>query len=230
MKRLLAGAVAKAATAVAVSAGALMLVWVPVASAAGTLAGPAQVVLPDGVTPLSNGGSQTNFQLRLPGGAHCSGDTASQGFSVYSFIVPSSVDPGTLTFSGDGPSQGFPLIDSSGSPYTAATTAPTTGQIFPSGPPTFNYAPFDISTLPAGTYKIGIECANSAGVADLYFLRTITISASATDPQGFTWAVVPPNDIPESPLAVALPLSALVVAGIGFVVIRRRRQPEAIVA
>jgi hypothetical protein len=220
---------ARAVAAGATFAGAVAILGVSTAWALGTLAGPAQVVNSGGVSQLNAGGSNTAFQLRLPGQSHCSGDTATGGYNVYSYIVPVGTDPGTLTFdSANGPNNNpnaFPLVDTFGTPYNAANTAPNTGAIYPSGAPTFNFAVFSTTQLPPGTYNIGLECATKTGAADVYFNNKINIIADATDPNGFRFTVVPPNLVPESPLTVALPLSAVAVLGIGgYLVIRRRRQ------
>src|SRR5262245_17491861 len=51
------------------------------------------------VSPTS-GASNTDFTITVPGPAKCSGDTATQGYRVFSYVVPSSVNPETLNFSG----------------------------------------------------------------------------------------------------------------------------------
>jgi len=50
-----------------------------------------------------NGNSSTSFTLRLPSGAACGGDSAHDGYRVQSYIVPSGIDPSTLTFNSSGP-------------------------------------------------------------------------------------------------------------------------------
>jgi hypothetical protein len=198
---------------------------------AGAFAGAATVTAPDTVTKLTQGGSQTQWTLVLPQGASCSKDTATGNYHVFSFVVPKSVDPSTLTFSSTGPSQGFPLVDQFGNPYIAANTAIGTGAVPQS--PTFTWNAFSIdgrnatAVLAAGTYFVGIACATQAGVEDKFWSQAETFSASASDPNGETWAVDPSQNIPESPWAIALPVSAVVLLGTGFVVIRRRRSRQA---
>jgi hypothetical protein len=74
---------------------------------AATAAGAVQIVeAPDSPapgTPLSAGASNTPFGIRLPDGAACSGDSATGGYRVQSYMVPTSVDPATLVFGAAGP-------------------------------------------------------------------------------------------------------------------------------
>ena len=117
----------KAVVLGALAYASLVMALAPSAYAAGTRAGAAVPTNPSTNAPVLAGGSATPWTLNLPAQAACSGDTASQGFHVYSFIVPAAVDPGTLTFDpSNGPSQGFPLVDNTGSAYLAANTATTT--------------------------------------------------------------------------------------------------------
>lgn len=223
------GLPARTATAFAVFAGALALFGGSIASA-GTLAGPAQVVKPDGVTQLNSGNYATNFTLRLPTAAKCIGDSTTGGVHVFGYFT--QVDPATQTFDqSTGPVGGFPLVDTTGSPYVAANTA-VGGQVIQI--PTFNMTSYNTAnaTLPRpGTWNVGIACANTSGVENNYWNNQMVISASTDgNPDHFTWTVVPPNLIPESALAVALPLSAFAVIGGAVYVYRRRRRSTAPVA
>lgn len=87
-----------------------------------------------------------------------------------------------------------------------------------------------------GTFDIGIACvsgATSAGgdnTVDEYWNAQIVVTASS-DADGFTWSIAAPSSsTPESPLAVGLPLSAVAIAGVSAVVLRRRRRTTAPVA
>src|SRR5687768_17333907 len=102
--RRVAGAIARLGAATS----ALMLAFAIAAAVdssahAAENAGPAIVVgvgptgLPTGA-PLDEGGSATPFTLQLPVGAACTGDSASSDYRVQSYMVPSAVDPNTLTF------------------------------------------------------------------------------------------------------------------------------------
>jgi hypothetical protein len=210
--------------AIAMAAGVLALFAAPAAMATETA--PATITKPDGVTPLNSGGSATDWTIALPVGAHCTGDTATGGYLVYSYIT--SADPSTLTFSGTGPSSGEELLTTGGTPYGAQSTAITTGAIAQT--PTLNYQFFNVNgaggdyELTPGTYNLGIACATKTGALDQYWNVQEVFTANGSDPNGETWSVVPATQVPESPLAVALPIGALLILGAGFVVARRRRR------
>ncbi len=182
------------------------------ASAAGVDAGALQVLVPPGTAaqgqPLAAGGSATPFALAPPAGAACTGDSATGGYRVQSYIVPAGVDPGTLTFDSSGPApQGtgvdlrLPLFSSIGaSPYVDQTTAVATttgGPGLVTGLPSFSFAAFgpDGPTfVPPGTYNVGLAC--TLGVAsstqeDRFWNVQMTFAVDPNDvPSGIAWTVV----------------------------------------
>jgi hypothetical protein len=183
-----------AAVSAAVAVAALVLVGTSSAGAAGTNSGAAVPTNPADNTPLTSGGSATEWTLNLPAQAACSGDTANQGFHIFSYVVPASVDPATLTFNAaSGPSSGNPLVDVTGSAYTAKNTAVNTGQV--TQIPSFDWRLFATTdqggtrlALPPGGYNVGIACANTTGQGDRFWNVVVTFTASASDPNGETWA------------------------------------------
>lgn len=152
--------------------------------------------------PLNSGGSASEFVLRLPAGSACSGDSANDGYQVQSYMVPSTVDPSSLTFDSQGPTPNgtgaalrLPLYDTQGSGYIDQLTDITTG--FISGLPKFWFGIFGAdgpTVVPAGTYNVGIACTKglaSATQLDKYWNAQFTIAHSASDePAGLTWTVV----------------------------------------
>ena len=184
------------------------------AGAAGTFAGPASVVTPqDGLVgsgqPLASGNSATPFSLFLGAGAACPGDSANDGYSVTSFMVPSATDLTTLQFdpiTGPNPQdvganfrQPLYLADS-GSAYTGAQTANATT---PPGPgPVINIPTFDLSSagyvpgnIPAGAYKIGIACIKGAAsdtqLSNFWAAEiNVAVAASGGGPAEITWTTV----------------------------------------
>jgi MYXO-CTERM domain-containing protein len=201
----------------------------PGASAAGGRAGNAVPTDPATNAAVRSGGPSTPWTFSLPSGAACSGDTATHAFHVYSFIVPSNIDVGTLIFNpSTGPSQGLPLVDITGSAYLAANTAAVTGQVVQI--PTFDFKMFATTDqggtkvpLPPGEYKGGLACANTLGQVDKYWDGTFNFTASSSNPNGEVWANSTPSNSSggNSP---ALPLAAAALVGVGFVMYRRRRQ------
>ncbi len=175
------------------------------ASAAATNAGPLVVAVPPGGAPLNSGGSATEFSPVLPLGAACSGDSATGGYRVTSYMVPASVDPSTLTFDGDGPIPGDvgvnlrqPLFSPSGGAFLNVNTAISTGVV--TNLTTFSFARFGSDGLngaelvPPGTYNIGLACIHGTRPGpdqlDRYWNAQLTFAAEATDvPAGLTWRV-----------------------------------------
>jgi len=212
-------------------AGALLFGALQGASAsASTLGGTATIANPSNSQPLASGGSTTLFTVTLPQGAACSGDTANNGYHVYSYLVPKGTTITSLTFVGQ-PSQGYGLFDSGGNYYGPQNTAITTGQIV-SIPNNFEWAPLvtggvlTVAQL-SGVWEAGLACANSSGTLTDYWNTEVTFTASGSDPNGFTWAAVPgvPSLTPEASLAVVLPAAALAVLGVGLWR-NRRRSPD----
>jgi hypothetical protein len=201
----------------------------PAASAGGNRGGDAVPTNPSTNASVLSGGSSTQWTLNMPSGAACSGDSASQGFHVYSFIVPVAVDVGTLTFNpSTGPSKGFPLVDNLGSAYIAANTAAVTGQVIQI--PTFNFTLFASTDqggtklpLPPGDYKAGIACANTTGQGDKYWDANFSFAADGSDPNGEVWTYHPTASSTGGN-GLALPIGIAALAGAGFLVQRRRRQ------
>jgi hypothetical protein len=221
-------------------------------AAAGTVAvGGAQAASADTISNVNpaNGASNTTFTLTLPPGAACTGDSA-HNYHLYSYAVdaskvPVSAIPTSINFSTgqpvvNGVNQPV-LIDSGGSPYGPINTLPgstTNPQGDVPTPPQFNWSPYanaDFGTgfdLYPGTFNMGIACADVNGAVDgNHFWNTqVTFTALQTNPNDFTWVIPPPNQTPETPLAVGLPLSALALAGGATFVLRRRNRATAPVA
>jgi len=185
---------------------ALMLVFstwsVLSASAAATNAGNAQVIDPTTNQPLASGGSSTDFTLKLPSGAACTGDSATGQYKVQSYMVPSSVDPGTLQYGSAGPQptatgSNFkePLYDTTGTAYVNQQTANATNSGGP-GPiiniPTFNFEVFtNPPQIPAGTYNVGISCtlgpASTTQVDKFWIVQFVVTTDPADSPAQIHW-------------------------------------------
>jgi len=182
-----------------------LVIGVPQALAA-TNAGPAEVVVPITNTRLTSGGSSTEFTLKLPLDASCTKDSANDNYRVQSYMVLSTVDPATLTFSSVGPAGGKPLFDNGGTPYVNAQTA---NAVTPGGPgqviniPTFNYAVFSPGQIAPGTYNIGIACTSAPTVVDKFWNVQKTFTADPADaPAQVRWAVAAAATATTTTLAV----------------------------
>ncbi len=163
-------------------------------STAATLGGVATIVDPGTSQALTSGGSTTVFTVALPTGAACSGDTANDGYHVYSYLVPHGTDLGTVKFV-NFPTKGYGFVDNTGTYYGAANTAINTGQII--GIPTnLEWAPLTnsvaLSTLLGGgssaSWDAGIACADTNGNLSDNWNVELTFTADGSDPNGFTWS------------------------------------------
>jgi hypothetical protein len=175
------------------------------AEAAGTPAGPATVKTAGGAADLATGDSATVFTLRLPAGAACPGDSANDGYRWQSYMVPSSVDPSTLTFGGNGPLPAGtnaalrqPLFDTpGGSPVVNQLTAPAEAA---GGPgrilniPDVDYTALGAALIDPGTYNIGIACTlGPAGPSQMKNFWNIQKTFTAGSPSGLSWTVTAPS-------------------------------------
>jgi len=174
-------------------------------ASASTVDGIATIAGPGTTTELASGGSTTAFTVALPSLASCTGDTATGGYHVYSYLVHKGTALAGVTFKGF-PSQGFGLVDSTGTYYGPANTAATTGQII-GIPNAFEWSPLVTTTggsvtlaqllysgsgaSASGIWEAGLVCANSSGAAVDNWNTEVTFGAKATDPNGFTWTAVP---------------------------------------
>ncbi|MGA2519559.1 MAG: hypothetical protein ABSG81_01925 [Acidimicrobiales bacterium] len=204
---------------------------------ASTLNGTATITDPS-LNPISSGGSTTQFSVALPANAACTGDTATGGYHVYSYLVPSGTAITGITFTSH-PSEGLGLVNDTGVYYGPANTAINTGQII-SIPTNFEWAPLlsdglSLSQLlytggTSGVWEAGLACANSSGVLTDYWNVEVTFTSSQTDGNGFVWSVGPPASTPEVPVAAALPAAGLVIFGGSFWLSRRRSARKVAVA
>jgi hypothetical protein len=203
------------------AAAAIWLVGAPVTAGAAT-AGTAEITVPGQTTPLKSGGSATSYGVALPAGASCPGDTAHQGYHVYSYLVPEGVSPTAVSFKTGDPSRWYGFV-AYGDYYGAVNTAEGTGQIM-TLPDQFTWSRFSSfmgDLFPHGartaTWEAGIACADTHGVVTNYWNTEVAFTKTASDPGGFTWRVLtPPPASDNSSLVVGVVLVALAV---GFAVL-----------
>ncbi len=211
--RTLRGVTLGAAATVPLAAGSLVLMIT--APAAAVSLGGVAILAPPGATaatPLRSGGSATLFTVALPANASCSGDTASDGYHVYSYLVKKGADLSTVHFVA-GPSTGYGIVDTTSTYYGAVNTARRTGQIV-GVPNDFAWAPlvrsgggslalsqllYDGST---GAWETGLACATGHGTVSNDWNTQITFTADAADPHGFTWTADPDGPTPTGTTGV----------------------------
>jgi len=190
-----------------------------------------EIVHPGTTSAMDGGGSATPYAVVLPAGASCPGDTAHQGYHVYSYLVPSSVSPTEVSFRTGLPSRWYGYI-AEGAYYGAVNTAESTGQIV-GLPASFTWSRLTPSDLFAhgattATWEGGIACADTHGVVTDTWNSTIRFTADATDQGGFTWKVIDQGVVPSagsSHTALWVGIGLLVVAsGATAYALRARRR------
>ena len=184
-----------ALAALAVLAGLVVATATPASAA--TVNGIATMASPGTTTALTSGSSTDQFTVSLPNQAACSGDTATGGYHVYSYMVPKGTALSTLTFNSF-PSNGVGLVDTTGTYYGAANTAAVTGQII-AIPNDFEWGPLVVSgggsvalsqllytgsgTTASGIWEVGLACANRSGTPIDNWSSEVTFNANASRPQ-----------------------------------------------
>jgi hypothetical protein len=183
----------------------------------------------------AHGGSRTPFEIG-PRVRHCAGSASASAAVETTYIFPLSVDPGSAYWTApDQPSGTNEQPIGGYQPFVSGTSAH--GLRSPHQRdlqrPAFWFAGM---RLQPGIYHVGVTCLVPVGHhthprgAQLTAAKgetddtLVAITASSTDPNGFTWSVcaTPPAQLAEAPLAIALPLVGVLVAG-GFVAVRHRR-------
>lgn len=218
--------------------GALATSWSVQSAAAAPAAGIAQVTVPGEPSPLRSGGSATPYAVALPQGARCPGDTAHDGYHVFTYLVPRGESPAAVSFRTGVPSRWFGYI-AAGAYYGAVNTAENTGEIV-ALPTEFTWSrltPGDLFVHGASTatWEGGIACANVHGVVTNYWNTQVVFKASSVDAGGFTW-YVDGTDGPVAqpsggtnwglPLGIALVGVALALGGIALTLRRRLAAQE----
>ena len=149
----------------------------------------------DASNPMTSGDSNSVFQLVLPEGASCPGDSFYEDWRVQSFIIAAADDPGTLRY-------GIISPDGEGrrSLYTAKTQpfvhvplgrsdgAGEPGLIVQPEPMTF--AGYPAGQFPPGNYRIGLACTEFRETAVFWDAEIALTEASNMQPGDFVWSLV----------------------------------------
>ena len=227
-RRWLAASVTGALLSVAVLLG---LAGSPSVAGATVTASTEVITQPGALTPLDSGGSATTYGVVLPSGASCPGDTAHDGYHVFSYLVPQGVSPTAVSFKTGDPSRWYGYI-ANGAYFGAVNTALDTGQVV-SLPAAFTWSRLTPPMLFAkgttsATWDGGIACADVHGHVTDYWNSQIVFTASTTDHGGFTWRVIqtPTSTSGDLGLWLGVVLAVLAVAStvVAIVLGRRRRE------
>jgi hypothetical protein len=197
---------------------------------AGPSSGAVLITRPGSLTPLTGGGSGTEFGVALPAGASCPGDTMHDGYLVYSYLVPEGVSPTAVNFKTGVPDRFYGFI-AEGAYFGAVNTAQVSGEIV-GLPPAFAISRWTTSELLAkgsdtATWHGGIACATAGGVVSRYWDTGFAFRADSSDPRGYSWRVAQPAVAASSHLGLWLGGTLLVVAagaGVTALVLARRRR------
>jgi hypothetical protein len=200
---------------------------------------------------LASGGSLTTWTLQLPKPpkSNCSGDSAHDGYYVYTYLVSSAIDPHVLRFNPDtGPDAvrgqfTFFLIDIRGTPHVATPTGVGTGQVVPGTLYNFKRlraqgaagAPLepgvDYMPMRPGSYNLGLACWNAdTNKPDKFWNARLTFKADVHDPDGLVWSVVagattsPPKHSSRTTALVVVLI--VVIAAVGVAITRRRSNAD----
>jgi hypothetical protein len=209
---------------VSVLAGLTVLSATPVAAQSGEM-GVATIRSRSG-EPIDGGGSATEFTIDLPDGAECPGDSFNDDYRVGSYMLPATVDPFEVEWSGEGPHpyglgdyESFrqPLYDDLTSGYSSKLLAENDG---PGQPgqildfPAFTMDVFEPGMIPPGRYRIGIVCNYFAEVTTVWNAEIELVTDAQDAPAQIRWTVVEsqPSARPDSGPSTA---SIVIVAGVG---------------
>jgi hypothetical protein len=174
---------------------------VPATAGATVIAGTEEITQPGSLTPLDSGGSETLYGVVLPSGAGCPGDTAHEGYHIFSYLVPKGVSPASVSFKRGRADKGFGYI-AYGMYYGAINTALGSGLV------------------------AGLPPDFTDGVVTNYWNSEIVFTASTSDPRGFTWRVVAQPTLGASHrwlwIGVALIVLSVLLAALAVFLSRRR--------
>lgn len=191
------------------------------------------VLIDQGGAVLSNGGSATVFQFRLPEGAACQGDTKHDGYLLQGFIIPGSDDPGSLRFmeiKPDGDGQ-WGLYAEDTTPFTQRPTAIADAAGQPglvNGLPSASFAVFPPGTLPDGTYRIGVACSLDAQTTRYWDAAFAVKNTTADQPGQFRWSVdgsTPSSGGSNSARSVVVAIVIVAILAVAvFIIVRNSRR------
>ena len=188
----------------------------------------------DTSSPITSGDSNSVFQLVLPEGASCPGDSFYEEWRVQSFIIAAADDPGSLRYGiispdGEGrrslytvstePFIHVPLgkSDGVGEPGVIVQPEPMTFAVYPAG------------QFPPGNYRIGLACSEYRETA-VYWDAEITVTeAPDVQPGGFAWSLAAeflegaPGQSNSGNSASWIPPIAVFLVVVGGVFVLKRR-------
>ena len=166
-------------------------------AASQSLINPGDLVIVDAGDPtkeLSRGDGATAFVLRLSGESVCPGDSEHDQWRVQSFVVPSVIDPASLSYGVIGPEgkDQFALYgaDWAASSYANVLTAANQAAGQPGriqGLPPFSFAVAAAELITPGRYRIGIACTYFGETAAYWNAEVVVSASAAGSPAELSW-------------------------------------------
>jgi hypothetical protein len=188
---------------------------------------------------VASGGSVTEFSLEPPPSSTCPGDSEHDSWRVQTFLVPSTVDPGTLVWA-LGPRSDNAIVYSMYDTFTQPVIEGLLIRNEASGEPArmgtlpgMNFAGFvPKGSLTPGEYRVGIACTWFGATGKYWDTEIILTADDGDEPAGLTWRLA---NAPDTALAssddggfpwIYLAIGAVVIAALGwFLVQRAQRTP-----
>jgi hypothetical protein len=183
---------------------------------------------------MENGGSAAQFSVDLPQGSTCPGDSENDNWRLQTFIVPASVDPGTLEYTGNGPTgfKQYAIYDVFTQAVADQLTVPNDGPGQPGRPtpfPPMSFRVFPPGEIPPGSYRIGVACTWFGATANYWDTEIVIAAEPKDEPAQLTWRLPsappaalsgtkPPSDFPWTTVF----LSIAVVSLAAYILISRR--------
>jgi hypothetical protein len=229
-----------AAGAIGFLLGLVLLDVVPAAAQSGEM-GVATIRSRSG-EPIEGGGSATEFTIDLPDGAECPGDSTNDEFRVGSYMLPATLSPFDVEWTGEGPepyglgdydSFRQPLYDDLTAGYSSKLLAENEepgqpGQILDF--PAFTFDVYEPGMIPDGRYNVGIICTYFLDVTTAWN-AVIEVETDTSDaPAQIRWTIVEGSAPAESSsndlLLVGVVVGGVVtVAAAVFLLLRNRSTP-----
>lgn len=224
-RRVLAPVAVMALTAFVLSAAASPTSVVPLDG------GEAAIVKAGDGSPITQGDPDTAFSLAVPQGTSCPGDSMHDQWRVQTFMVPSDVDLGNLSYGVIGPEgeHQYALFGADPSARSYANIL-TQANAFPGQPGLidvlvpFNFAIVASESLPSGSYRIGFACTYFGSTATYWDTEVVVTNAGS-----FRWrlASAPASVTNTTESSTGWITGAVLAGSLAFFVlaaaIRRRR-------